>query len=290
MPFFGDLGDAAQTFLGNKTWFGEDAKVKVVAKTSGGVKYTFENNAKKSSAALSFKAGDVNVKKLKMDSKGTITLEGESTKLADGVDGYCKIVVLEGGKNTAKGEENGQLGVKYSDSNVNADVNVDFLCKNAVTINANAVASYEGFFAGLDARINTGAGGVDGPWKDVPDQSIKVAAGYIQNDFEFASTYDKNADELSNDYTQQLADSTAVHGNVTVSGVTGDKKGYSLECGSSYKVDGSTTLKGKISSGSVLSVGYTQKMNKTATLNIISSFNAYSLDDHKVKFSLDLNL
>jgi len=68
------------------------------------------------------------------------------------------------------------------------------------------------------------------------------------------------------------------------------KSDVGLAFGCTYKLDGATTVKGKVDSDGILSASYKQVISKLTTMTLAAQIDTVNLSDNKHKFGMVLNL
>lgn len=333
MPFFGDLGKLAESLLEtgrDNDHFFDSTKVALKTKASNGASFEVnkeipaDKSAGDADGKVSYKhSSGINLKELKMDSKGVTSVKTEVAGVVDNTKFNMAVKTRPGGNSTKKpgkkahkfNEETGSLGFKYDDKTVAADVSVDFLCGDAPMVKGNVVAAVPGvdgahvgfdmsFRTSLDTWGDRAAGGgalkgakglqIDGA-NTMTDFPWKVAAQYALSDMQLAAVYSSTPldgkKDLAVKYHQVLASdcNVGVQMNLDLAKKEGPAPTFFL--GGSYNLDPDTTVFGKLSSAadSKFSLGVEQQLNSKVKLNMATAVSAADLSNHEFGFGIEFS-
>jgi len=260
--FFKDLGKQAKDLLGKKYTTNGSKKFSINTKTADGVKYGASGNiqgAKVSGKVTAdFKVDNLQ-EKLTLDSSGVLQSEVKFDKVLDDV------VFIINSKSRSLTEHDGSVGVEYSNQDFKANLNVAPVKKK--TASASICYKNNDFFLGGSAGAKFGDG------FDFSDYDFGVGYSFDNNVVTLKSG-DKLSSVKFSGHRQHSSD-IAVAGTLT-SSLSGDNLFPAIELGGSYKIDGDTSVFGKVAVPNfgtkdlTASFALDQKLNSNASLSLTS--------------------
>lgn len=260
--FFKDLGKQAKDLLGKKYTTNGSKKFSINTKTADGVKYGASGNVQGAKVTgkvtADFKVDNLQ-EKLTLDSSGVLQSEVKFNKVLDDV------VFIINSKSRSLTEHDGSIGVEYSHQDFKANLDVAPVKKK--TANASICYKKNDFFVGGSAGAKFGDG------FDLSDYDFGVGYSFDNNVVTL-----KSGGKLSNvkfSGHRQHSSDIAVAGTLT-SALSGDNLFPAIELGGSYKIDGDTSVFGKVTVPNfgtkdlTASFALDQKLNSKASLSLTS--------------------
>ena len=214
----------------------------------------------------------IQVKKLEVTTSDKITGQIELTDT--GVKG-----LTFGAKAVADAKsETGTISAEYSDDAFSFSFEADAVApKKKVT--ASAVAAFEGFTFGGSV-----VGDIDAADGAQFLKTYGASVGYAASDFEASVASKDKFKTFTGGYHQKFNSDINV---ATVASFGGDK-GTAFAFGATCKLDGSSSVAGKLNQSGSLAALYKQQFASNVTLIACSELNVANLNDPKPKFGLGL--
>lgn len=317
MPFFKDLGGAAEKILGGPGGheaYKTDKSFAVKTTANNGTKFTFEktiNNdgSTEATAKTEFKhSSGVNFKKIQIGTNGKTNFEAELAEAAKNTKLFVKIATLKEACNSKDGKKSecGALGFKFDNKDIAVESSVDILANDAPLIKASfamGVPGVDGLTVGADAAFATsldtwgpspagtdGKAGLQVNGATKPIDIVKsVALSYAGSDFDVTAVAAPAKKTLDLKYHQKLCSSTSVGAKVGVFG-KGAKFEPSVTFGGSYALDKDTTVFSKIDSGeSSVSLAFTQALNSNVTLTCATAVSVVNMNSSSFGAALEFS-
>jgi len=133
--------------------------------------------------------------------------------------------------------------------------------------------------------------GIDCAYSTTKSTLTKYAAAcqFVQPDFvvDMKCANAKGANTLSCGYYHKVSPLMQVGVNLSK---PLSKPDTDIEFGCAYKLDGDTSVKGKVDAAGKLSCSYKQKISKLTTMTLAAQVDVVNLTDNKHKFGLALNI
>jgi len=272
---FSDIAKKAGDLLSDDFTF--EKKVTLKTKTANGVTFTTDGNINGDAVLgkLAMKwspVAGIQVKKLEVTTSDKITGQIELTDT--GVKG-----LTFGAKAVADAKsETGTISAEYSDDAFSFSFEADAVApKKKVT--ASAVAAFEGFTFGGSV-----VGDIDAADGAQFLKTYGASVGYAASDFEASVASKDKFKTFTGGYHQKFNSDINV---ATVASFGGDK-GTAFAFGATCKLDGSSSVAGKLNQSGSLAALYKQQFASNVTLIACSELNVANLNDPKPKFGLGL--
>lgn len=274
---FKDVAKSANDLINNDYCF--DRKFKLKTKSANGLELTTEGTmkAKGVSGKLTSKFSPfqgISIKKLSVNTSGRFETEAS---LDDAMEGVVFTVKASDGADLPPA---GELAVDFKSGAATVNASVDVCDVNGPTLYGAGTFSYDDFLVGGEIRYATGFDSNNGSPSVV---DYNAALSYAAGDFTAALTTKKKATNVTVSVHQQYSKTTSL-------ATTYNHKSKLLTVGGLYKLDGSTTLQGKVGSNGVVSANAIQKLSPAVKL--ISSVEVdaknFAADSHR--FGLQLVL
>jgi hypothetical protein len=201
-----------------------------------------------------------------IDQSGTIKAEGSYSGLVDGL------------KLTVDGQlEGGQSAKDIAAPTVSAEYTAGDICATASVAGKNlaaaAVVDAGDITVGASTTYDSSAGTLGDP---------SFAAAYNGGKFAISGLVKGlKGDDLTATYTQSVSSDLSVAGSFNTNG-------NSFAVGADYKIDGDSSVKGKLNSDGILNVGYSRKTTAGSSINAGLQVDTNDLEKRSIGVSCKL--